>query len=95
MAIKTLYHKPLILRDFKLRSKYKDPRGSIAVQNKWNQGRKGTGGTREGESRGRARSNEGGIELVLQPSQSHGCNSSQGLKFERLHCLIKKCYLDL
>lgn len=45
MAIKTLYHKPSILRDSKLRPKYKDPRGSIAVQNKWNQGRKGTGGT--------------------------------------------------
>lgn len=64
MAIKTLYHKPSILRDFKLKPKYKDPRGSIAVQNKWNQGRKGTGGTREGESRGRVRTNEEGIDLA-------------------------------
>lgn len=45
MTIKTRYHKPSVLRDFKLRPKYKDPRASITVQNKWNQGRKGTGST--------------------------------------------------
>lgn len=81
--------------DFKLWPKYSDPRATVAAQNKWNQSRKGTGSTWEGEGRGKARMNEGGTELVLQLSPSHGCNSSQGLKLERLCCLIKKCYLDL
>lgn len=45
MAIKTLQHKTSILRDFKLRPKYSDPRASIAVQNKLNQSRKGTDST--------------------------------------------------
>lgn len=95
MAIKTLQHKTSMLRDFKLRPKYSEPRVSIAFQNNWNQSSKGTGSTWEGEGRRKARRKEEGIELVLQLSQRHGCNSSQGLKFERLCCLIKKCYLDL
>lgn len=79
--------------DFKLRPKYSDPRAKKQFRTNGIKAERAEA-AHERERAGEKPEwvNEEGIE---QLSQSLGCNSSQGLKFERLCCLIKKCYLDL